>query len=239
MRNESAVFLQIDADVKSPVTIPRLAAPLRSVHWSGKKDKAEVVTEGITLKPGIATWDIHWKERPDDLVLLDGKALLVLEFDAEPVLITETKPIEAKGDGSFYLPAHMATTTGEKVRYEPQPFKNTLGYWVGKTDSANWHIQLDEPGRFNVAVLQGCGKGQGGSQAMMTFLRPLDTKLRDATLEFEVVETGHFQNFQWVHLGEIELDKPGQVSVHVMPKQIKKAAMMDIRAIHLIRLPNK
>ena len=31
----------------------------------------------------------------------------------------------------------------------------------------------------------------------------------------------------------------GEVEVKVAPKQIKKAALMDIRAIHLIRLPDE
>ena len=153
------------------------------------------------------------------------------------MLPSELKPIKPTSDGSFELFAHFASTHGEKLRYEPQPFKNTVGYWTGKKDYAAWTIQLDKPGRFNVAVLQGCGKGQGGSQAIMSFIAPV--KDTTPTIEFDVVETGHFQNFLWVHLGEVELRHRGAVEINVAPKQIKKAALMDIRAIHLIRLPDK
>ncbi|MEO0475825.1 MAG: hypothetical protein AAF085_07630 [Planctomycetota bacterium] len=225
-RNKTSLFLEVSAKVKSPIKIPRLAAPVASMMWQGS-----ITDDGVSLKPEPDHWVISWKNRPAE------NATLVLQFGSQPILIDELKPIRKSGDGSFYLPAHFAQTHGEKIRYEPQPHKNTVGFWVGKEDYARWGIQLDKPGRFNVAVLQGCGKGQGGSSAVMSFVSPV----KDLTpkLEFEVVETGHFQNFQWVHLGEVELRHAGEVEISVAPKQIKKAALMDIRAIHLIRLPDK
>jgi hypothetical protein len=225
-RAGNILLLEVEESVKSPIKIPRLAAPLRYLYWEGADGSS-----GFQLKPEPEHWVISWKNRPKNATTI------VLSMDAPPRLLSELKTVKATGDGSFYLPAHLATTTGEKVRYEPQPNKNTVGYWVGKQDAATWTIHLDEPGRFNVAVLQGCGKGQGGSTATMSFISPV----KDITpkLDFEVVETGHFQNFQWVRLGEIELRHAGEVEVNVVPKQIKKAALMDIRAIHLIRLPDK
>ena len=220
------LYLQVDASVKGPIEIPRLAAPLRSMMWQGS-----ITDDGISLKPEPDHWVISWKNRPEQ------DATLVLKFDDEPLLMEELKPIKKTGDGSFYLPANKAVTLGDKIRYEPQPYKNTVGFWVGKEDSATWTIQIDKPGRYNVAVLQGCGKGQGGSTATMSFISPV----KDITpaIDFEVVETGHWQNFQWVQHGEVELRHAGEVEVTVAPKQIKKAALMDIRAIHLIRLPDK
>lgn len=225
-RAGSILLLEVDQGVKSPIKIPRLAAPMRYLYW-----EAAVGSSGFQLKPEPDHWVISWKNRPK------GASTIVLSMDAPPLLLSELKSIKATGDGSFYLPAHFATTAGEKVRYEPQPNKNTVGFWVGKQDTASWTIHLDEPGRFTVAVLQGCGKGQGGSLATMSFISPV----KDITpkIDFEVVETGHWQNFQWVQLGEVELRHKGEVEVAVAPKQIKKAALMDIRAIHLIRVPDK
>lgn len=226
-RDKTTLYLKIDADVKGQVKIPRFAAALVDMSWQGS-----ITDDGINLRPEPDHWVINWKKRPAE------DATLLIRFGSEPLMLVEVKPIKKTGDGSFFLPAHLATTRGEKIRYEPQTFKNTVGYWVGTNDNATWTIQLDKPGRFNVAVLQGCGKGQGGSTASMTFQRH-DNDEPDATLEFEVVETGHFQNFQWVQLGEVELQHAGEVQVVVAPKQIKKTALMDIRAIHLIRLPDK
>jgi hypothetical protein len=226
MRDDRNVYLKVDADVAGPITIPRLAAPLKSMRWRGREEDA-----GLVLNPGLDTWQIKWEQRPE------GDATLILVFDAEPLLIDETKPVAASADGSFYLPAHLAKTGGEKVRYEPQPYKNTVGYWTGKEDAANWDLNIEKPGRYSVAILQGCGRGQGGSDAMLMLARSGETRAR-ASLHFEVTETGHFQHFRWCHVGEIELAETGAFRVGVIPIQIKKAALMDIRAIHLIRLPD-
>lgn len=225
-RGGNTLLLEVEEGVKSPIKIPRLAAPLRTINWQGAEQSS-----GLQLKPEPDHWVISWKGRPK------GASTIVLKFDDAPRLLSELKPVRATGDGSFYLPAHLATTRGDKLRYEPQPNKSTVGYWAGKQDSASWNIELEKPGRFNVAVLQGCGKGQGGSTAAMSFISPV----KDITpkIDFEVVETGHWQNFQWVQLGQVELRHSGEVEVMVAPKQIKKAALMDIRAIHLIRLPDK
>lgn len=224
-RDNTTLYLEVGPQVKGSVTIPRLAAPLRSMKWGGSDDDA-----GLLLNPGLDTWQISWKHRPRDA------ATLILAFDTEPLLIDEVKPVKPTSDGSYVLPAHLAETDGEKIRYEPQPHKNTVGFWVGKEDSANWRIDLDRPGRFSVAILQGCGKGQGGSDADVLF--HVDTSIPLQVIDFKVVETGHWQVFRWVHVGEVELGTPGEVRVGVMPKRIKKAALMDIRAIHLIRLPD-
>lgn len=227
-RDKTTLFLKVDANVKGPIKIPRLAAPIRSMTWQGS-----ITDDGIKLKPEPDHWVINWKNRPAQ------DATLMIRFDDEPLLIDEVKPIKKTSDGSFFLPAHLATTIGEKIRYEPQPYKNTVGFWAGKKDSATWTIQLDKPGRFNVAVLQGCGKGQGGSIANISINTKEPTWGTKAGFSFETLDTGHWQNFKWRHLGEVHLAVSGQWQVTVAPEQIKKAALMDIRAIHLIRLPDK
>ena len=155
------------------VEIPRLAAPVRSLVWQG--DSADV-SSSLKLQPELTTWKIMW----------DGAAkaggVIEMQLDAAPLLLAECRPIEAAGDGSLYLPAHMATTTGDKIRYEPQPFKNTVGYWAGVQNSASWSLKVAKPGKFNVAILQGCGAGNGGSTAELTLHTAAATTTAAASL---------------------------------------------------------
>jgi len=160
-----------------------------------------------------------------------------MQLDAPPLLMTECKPIQATGDGSLFLPAHMATTTGDKIRYEPQTIKNTVGYWAGMQNSASWTLNVAKPGKFNVEILQGCGAGNGGSTAEITLQPVASADKPAAQIEFEVLETGHFQNFLWRHLGEINVAVAGDYKLQISPKNIKRGALMDVRAVHLIRLP--
>lgn len=133
----------------------------------------------------------------------------------------------ATRQGLIRLTAATATVDGEKLRYEPQPEKDTLGYWVNEADRAWWDFRLEEPGRYQVTVLQACGTGQGGSTV------ELDSG--DARLEFVVEETGHFQRFVPREVGTLDLPA-GTRRLVVTPLEKKAAAVMDLRSVTLERI---
>jgi hypothetical protein len=225
VRDGSKLCLQFDDDL-GRLEIPRFCASVREVVWEDGNPSS------IKLTPEQESWRIESQRKNTQ-----GKTM-VLICGSPPLLPSEVQPVSSQADGSYYLPAHMATTAGEKVRFEPQSYKNTVGYWVGKQDTATWSVAVEKTGRFNVAVLQGCGRGQGGSTAGMTFTLKSALKMKPVgEVEFEVLETGHFQNFHWRQLGVVELPE-GMVNVRVAPKRIAKNALMDLRAIHLVRLPD-
>ena len=203
-------------------SMPRFAASLASVEWLG-----HAPDDSLSLVIEQDRWIVRWAHRPANAVVI------VLTFDMPPRLLSELEPIKSVGDGSILLPACLAITTGEKIRYEPQPFKNTVGYWAGKQDSCEWKFEAARAGVYNVELLQGCGAGNGGSRAKLS----LPTAESTAPLEFEVLETGHFQNFQWRHLGTIGIASSGAHSLKIEPVEIKRAALMDVRAVQLIPLP--
>jgi hypothetical protein len=160
---------------------------------------------------------------------LSGAALMNLKAVVlEPTFESPERPRQAE-DGSFTLKASEAVVNGVKLRYEPKPEKNTLGYWTQAGDQARWEFQVDRPGTFDVEVLQGCGTGQGGSTMSLLFSRGVGTNL-----EFVVEETGHFQNFVPRIVGRVVASDAGPASLVVKPAKIAKAAACDIRQIRLI-----
>lgn len=128
-------------------------------------------------------------------------------------------------DGTVTLAAKDAVTHGEMLRYEPQPNKNTLGYWTRVEDWAEWRFKLARGGRYEVHVLQGCGGGQGGSQVAV--------KIGRQELKFTVEDTGHFQNFKDRALGTVSLEA-GEQSLEVRPIIKAAKAVMDVRLVRLI-----
>ena len=64
--------------------------------------------------------------------------------------------------------ARTAEVHGIQLRFEPLPHKNTLGFWTRKDDWASWEFEIAKPGKFAVEVLQGCGKGSGGSDVELS-----------------------------------------------------------------------
>ena len=220
MRQDHRLFVHVDSEPADlTITIPRIYASLVRVHFLDEHPH-----ENLTVLPEPREWLIRWKPP------VTFRHVLVLEFDSPPFLADEIKPIRQAGDGTLMLHACQATTSGEKLRFEPQPYKNTVGYWTIPTDVATWKLYVDRPGEFNVGILQGCGKDQGGSEGEMIITSGQGSSTK---LDFTTVDTGHFQNFIWRDLGTIRMDQPGEYDLMIKPKRIAKAALMDVRLLHL------
>jgi arylsulfatase A len=130
------------------------------------------------------------------------------------------------GAGAVILHAKDAKVVGAKLRYEDQPNKDTLGFWVQMTDRAEWTFAVSAAGRFEVEVLQACGKGSGGSE--VEFAVTGQTPLR-----MKVEETGHFQRFVPRTIGTLTFAAPATVTLTVTAKTKPGAAVMDLRRIVL------
>ncbi|MCY2962533.1 MAG: hypothetical protein NT069_02590 [Planctomycetota bacterium] len=219
---DQRLWLQLEkaALERNQAVIPRVAAAIRTMRWKGHPDVE------LKFSPEPREWIFSWKSAPVTDPVIE------VVFDTPPVALRDSPPAVATGDGSVMVWAYQASTFGEKLRYEPQPFKNTVGYWVVPGDYATWDIVIDQPGAFTVALLQGCGEGQGGSDAVIS-LRQSDAV--KAELPFRTIDTGHFQNFRWNHLGSIQVTAAGQYQLRIQPAKIAKNALFDVRGVHLVR----
>jgi len=132
-------------------------------------------------------------------------------------------------DGTITLPGRTADVHGIQLRYEPLPHKDTLGFWTRADDWASWEFTVTKPGTFAVEVLQGCGKGQGGSE--------VDLAVGEQALTFTVEDTGHFQNFKARAAGTVKIDKAGRYTLTLKPKKKAAAAVMDVRSVTLKPVP--
>ena len=136
----------------------------------------------------------------------------------------EGEVIAQDAAGVITLAASNAITHSVTMRYEPAEKKNCLGYWVNPADWADWEFAVTKPGVFTVEVSQGCAGG--GSKVFV--------EAGDARLEFEVENTGHFQNFKPRVIGEITLQAAGTHTLAIKPQTKKGGAVMDIRQVRLV-----
>ncbi len=135
------------------------------------------------------------------------------------------KVVRQAADGELLLHARDVTIHGTTVRYEPQPHKNTVGYWTKVEDWVSWDFELSRPGAFHVEILQGCGKGSGGAEVEFSVGRQ--------TLKATVKDTGGFQNFVPRDIGQFRLEEPGRYTLSVKPKTKPGVAVMDLRQVKL------
>jgi hypothetical protein len=130
-------------------------------------------------------------------------------------------------DGSILLHSREAEIRGTMLRYEPQPNKNTVGYWTKVEDWASWDFQVTQPGSYSVEILQGCGNGSGGSD--------VEFSVGDQVLKVTVKETGGFQMFVPRDIGQLRFDKPGRYTLSVKPTRKPGVAVMDLRQVVLTK----
>lgn len=133
------------------------------------------------------------------------------------------------GAGAVILHARDAKVHGTKLRYEKEPHKHTLGFWVDKSDWAEWIFDVPSAGKFDVELLQACGKGSGGAE--------IEVAVKDQTLTMKVEETGHFQRFVPRTIGTMTFDAPGRYTLTVRAKTKPGPAVMDLRRIVLRASP--
>ncbi|QDV68404.1 hypothetical protein Poly24_21130 [Rosistilla carotiformis] len=202
------------------ISFPRLNNQMKSLHFEGESPEQTK----LTFRPEPETWDIGF---PKDV---DPQGRVVVFETIEPVLwAKQPHRVSQSEDGSITLPAHHAVTHGVLLRYEPQSHKNTIGYWANAKDWAQWQVQIARPMEFQVEVLQGCGKGHGGSTVAI--------ELAGQTCQFTVEDTGHFQNFKPRNVGTLRVESPGDYSLDVRAIEKVKGAVCDIRQIRLIPVP--
>ncbi len=234
-RAKDAVYLKLaDWPASNKVGFPRLNNPTKNVYLLGKPD------DELKLTPEPSKWIVDLpKTLPDG-----ARAVVVVKTIGEPHLPRTPERIAADDAGVFVLPAHKAVTHGEMLRYEPQPHKNTVGYWTKPADWAEWHLEVKRAGKYTLHILQGCGKGQGGSQVGVVIRTEAEatankSSLLKPTITFIVEDTGHFQNFVPRELGEIEFGSAGQFTLEIRPRQLAKNAVMDVREVRLVPVSEK
>lgn len=137
----------------------------------------------------------------------------------------QAAPLAPLADGTVLLHSRSASVHGTVLRYEPMPFKDTLGWWARGEDWADWAFEISEGGSFEVELTQGCGRGSAGSR--------VELRVGDQVIPWTVEETGHFQNFVVRHLGRFNL-APGRHTLAVRPVQKVGGAVMDLRQIRLV-----
>jgi hypothetical protein len=162
------------------------------------------------------------KEPPDALA-----TVVVLELTGDEPEVADIVAGPAREDGRIRMHARDAVVHGVTLRYEPEPHKDTIGYWTNASEWVSWNFEITEPGAYSLEILQGCGNGNGGSTVHFA--------VGGQVLPVTVQDTGGFQNFVARRVGEFTLGKPGQYVLSVKPVHKAGKAVMDLRAVTLMR----
>ena len=161
------------------------------------------------------------------LTLEDKASLMAPKLEPWRALMNDVLPKKKaeSGAGAVILHAKAAKVHGGKLRYEDPPHKDTLGFWVQKDDWVEWSFDVPNAGKFEVEVLQACGKGSGGAE--------IEIAVKGQSLTLKVEETGHFQRFIPRVAGVFTFDAAGPQTLSVRAKTKPGPAVMDLRRVVL------
>jgi arylsulfatase A-like enzyme len=165
-------------------------------------------------------------DQPDRVAAM-AKALDAWRKQAGAIMPTPNaayRPNPPGKDGVIRVPGSTARVEGAQLRFEPQPHKNTLGFWVRPADFASFEITVEKEGPYLLRVVQGCGKGSGGAKVAFG--------VAGTTLEYTVEDTGGFQNWATREVGTVNL-KPGRATITVKPLTKPGVAVMDLQEMTL------
>ena len=166
--------------------------------------------------------------RDPSKITAEGKTAAQLEAEwkgwraAMNAAVQGREPRVTPATGDIRLHAADAQAHGDKLHYEPQPMKRTLGFWVNQGDWAGWDFDVAKPGKYEVEVLQGCAGG--GSEVAV--------EVAGQKLAFTVENTGNFQHFILRAIGVVDLPA-GKQTLTVKPQSKKGGAVMDLRQVTL------
>ncbi|MCA9200018.1 MAG: sulfatase-like hydrolase/transferase, partial [Planctomycetales bacterium] len=212
---DSRLVLKVDqVNAKQEITIPRLNNSLVRIRLNGNE------STDVRLQPEPTEWRIAI---PPDIKL---PCTVELEFGQAVYLPTSPRTITPGQNGQLILHARDAVTHGKLLRFEPQPHKNTVGYWANQDDWAEWHFQVAQPGTYQVTLRQGCGTGHGGSEVRL--------QIGQQKLTFQVEETGGFQNWKDRLLGTVTLNAAESATLQLRPQNKPGGAVMDVQQITLM-----
>ena len=227
-RTRPMVAVRAVGDREIEFDVPRVPDD-RKLHLPRLNNPVAAVTErsetpgGATVPLAVTPEVDHWVVKLSDD--LSGPAKVRIRWVGPFHTVQNARPIQRGTDGELVLPAHRAVTHGRLLRYEPQPHKNTVGYWADEHDWVHWNVHVAAAGRYSIVIRQGCGTGHGGSRVAFCVGRQ--------RVEFEVVDTGGFQS--WVDRPVGELTLTGGLHQCALRAMIKsKGAVMDVQEIRLV-----
>lgn len=190
---------------------------MKKVLIASGRPKVAVYGQVTITEPGVCPFVLY-------VASSGGESGLEIQ-DISLVPAPEGPEPKQAADGSVVLEAKTATTWSENMRYEPKPEKNCLGFWTSADDFAEWKFDVAKPGRYKVAVVHGCGGGNEGSEVAV--------KCGGQELKFTVKNTGGFQKWSEVALGEIEIKDKGTQYLLVDPITKARSAVLDVSKVIL------
>ncbi len=129
-------------------------------------------------------------------------------------------PISADQNGAFRLKGARAKIRGKALRYEAD--QNCLGYWRNAGDFAEWTIEVEKAGTFEISATYSCHRDHAGGQFELEVGQ-------DFAMKHQIANTGGWKPFNTTQLATVDL--PAGKHVIAIYNRKKDGPLMKLRSI--------
>lgn len=127
--------------------------------------------------------------------------------------------------GSIQLTANNGKAIGPDIKYMPE--WRAFG-WFTAVDRVEWDVDVEETGNYSVDLEWAVSDEEAGKEFLL--------QSKDQQLTGIVEKSGSWETFKKAPVGSIHLEAGVQKLVFRSNKNFDKGAMLDFRAMELVRL---
>lgn len=135
-------------------------------------------------------------------------------------------PLQPQANGEILLPAGKATVFAQRLAYRPA--LDVLAPWTVAEDIAEWHVQVDKAGTYEVTVNLAADESSAGDFYVI--------ETEGSRTRGEVPNTGSYDRFQEHPSGRLSL-RAGVNRILLHPDGPLKQELADVRSMRLVPVP--
>jgi alpha-L-fucosidase len=147
-------------------------------------------------------------------------SLKITGSDLKPVTPPVIHP-DSKGD--VFLSATNAELHGSQLRLETEGGLPDIGYWDKGDEWASWTAQISKIGTFNVSVTVATLNADAG----------FVVEVGGETLSAQAPQTGSWDKFQTVDIGQFQIIQPGELVVKARAKDKATWKALNLNSVKL------
>jgi alpha-L-fucosidase len=184
---------------------------IRRVKLLGRRGKLKFTqtTEGLAVElPG---------EKLSDLTC----SLKIIGSNLQPV--TPTTVIHPDAAGNVTLSATDAQLHGSQLQLETQGGLPDIGYWDNGDESVSWMAQISRTGNFKVSA----------TIATLNAGASFVVELGGEKISALAPQTGGWDKFQAIDLGQVQIKQPGKLTIKVGAKDIASWKAINLNSVQL------
>lgn len=180
---------------------------------------------------------LHWTQNKSGLLVTvpttgpsaETAGLKIIGRNFKPVPIPKVVlKVSPSTSGVLNLDATLADLKGEGLQIEAKDGKPNIGYWFRADESATWIVKVPAPGAYTVTA----------SIATINDGAHFVIESSGHTVSGVAPNTGAWDRFENVNVGELMFDKAGEYKVSIHPESAASWQAINLRGIRLQPIGN-